>query len=67
MLVTLALLPLVLLAGCKLLSEYEVKPSLTYHGQYGDYTISKDGKQITPSVHLRDLRKPVELPSGFAK
>lgn len=44
-----------LLAGC---STMTYRGSVSYSGQYGDYSLSSDGKTITTDIKLK---------SGYAK
>jgi hypothetical protein len=47
----------ILLAGC---SQYKFTGGLSYQGQYGDYSVTSDGKTIATSVKLKD-------PKGYSK
>jgi uncharacterized lipoprotein YehR (DUF1307 family) len=46
-----------MLSGC---SQYKFTGGLSYQGQYGDYSVTSDGKTIATSVKLKD-------PKGYAK
>lgn len=48
---------LAFLMGC---SQYRWKGSVGYSGQYGDYSIGSDGKNIVTDIRLKD-------PNGYAK
>ena len=44
--------------GC---SQYKIRGSVGYQGQYGNYSVSSDGKEITYDVELKDPNR------GFSK
>ncbi len=52
-----ALVGWLLFSGCQ---GYTTKGSLSYSGQYGDYSVGSDGKSIIYDVKLKD-------PRGYAK
>ena len=52
-----AVLIAVLMCGC---SQYKFTGGLSYQGQYGDYSVTSDGKTIATDIKLKN-------PQGYSK
>jgi hypothetical protein len=46
-----------MLTGC---SQYKFTGGLSYQGQYGDYSVTSDGKTVVTDIKLKN-------PQGFSK
>ncbi len=55
----------VLFSGCETLA---VRPSISYAGRYGDYSVGLDGKTITLDAKVREVGgRRSEVGEGYAK